>query len=200
MKKLLMISLLLTVVMLSSCARIVPVTSKIIEQVGGEEQLGRFQYYVSKKITMERVQDTTDATVERGKANIVNTTIEDKVLINKSTPGVVISSRYGNDIQTDVLHASFTDSDARFLQFSNFGDNSPNAHFYLVSWEDGEYVLGGDYVWYDNKLYDYETTHSILPSFLRRNSIDEPKLLIKLKKKDRIDRNRRREKGRRIDD
>lgn len=200
MKRVFLIPLLLLAVIMSSCARIVPVTSRIIEQVGGEEQLDRFQYYVSKKVKMERVQDTTDASVVRGKANIVNMTVEDKVLINKSTPGVVIASRYGDNVAADVLYASFTDSDDRFLQFSNFGDKSPNAHFYLVSYDDGEYVLGGDYVWYDSQLYDYETTHSILPSFLRGNSIDEPKLLIKLKKKDRIDRNRRREKGRKIDD
>jgi hypothetical protein len=196
---------MITILSMSSCARIVPVTNQIIEQVGGKDQLEKFQYYVSKKIKMERTEKTVNADVIRGKANVIDYTLESSIIIRKSTPGVVIRSRYGGG-RFDILAASFTDSDERFLQFSNFGSSNSDAPYYLISMEGQKSGQpGGSHVIYDNAIYSYKTSGrklsdlKILSRFRKNKSINEPKLLIKLKKKDLVEKKRRREKGREVE-
>ncbi len=190
---------LLSALLLSSCARIVPVTNQIINQVG-RDRLDQFQYYVSKKITMERTDESSNAAIVEGRADIVNRTLQEKVVIRKSTPGVVIHSNYFTGSgYVATLYASFTDSDSRYLEFYNF-DDSYKGNFYLLSMDKNQNeTYGGIYVNYDGHLYRYSTPQSIIAKALGRTS-EQPKLLIKLKRKDIVDRNRRREKGRRIGD
>ena len=57
-----------------SCASIVPVSNEIIERVGGETELDKFQYYISRGIVMDRTENETDAGIVAGQAKIVSTT------------------------------------------------------------------------------------------------------------------------------
>ena len=52
--------------MFSGCATKIPMTTNIINEVGGVENTKKFQYYVSKKITLTRVATNNSTTIEGG--------------------------------------------------------------------------------------------------------------------------------------
>lgn len=183
----------------SSCASIVPVTDRIIQEVGGEDQLANFQYYISRDIVLNRFEHETDGNVAAGEAKISETFKKDRVRIKKSTPGVVIYHYYSDVNKSHFLHVAFEDNDDRYLQFAHIGNDNPGAFYSLVN-----HLQSPQYIIYDNTVYDYSfpENFSILGKVGIKKTKDSygetPILLIKLKRNQKTIITKRTAKGRRI--
>jgi len=189
------------VLLFDSCATIRPVTDRIIEDVGGEDQLSRFQYYVSRDIVLSRTESETDANVTQGRANIVRSTQRDQVNIRKSTPGIVVMHRpYQNgDASTYILGVAFEDDDSKLLMFAHPGKSSPNAPYRMVtSLTDKDRVVYGSGVYSYSFPDKWQVINNMLRKNRKRNDEETPCLLIKYKQKLISKKNKRTAKGRRI--
>lgn len=193
MKRLNLLVLVCTCCLLGSCASIVPFTDNIAAEVGGETQLKNFQYYVSRTIVMNRVEDTTDANLVAGKANLVRVVERDKIDIKESTPGIVITHARNNNLNnqnTFNLGVAFGESDDNLLRFKRNGGNDPK--YYIVTEKN-------DWVNYGGIYYKYST-----PSkrkwglFGEEKKEPAPYLMIKLNKKLIQKQTKRTEKGRKL--
>lgn len=189
----------LIAVICSSCASIRPVTDNIIQQVGGSEQLAKFQYYISRDIVLTRVEHEKDGNVIAGEAKINETIKKDKINIKKSTPGIVIHDVYSANSKTNVLYAVFEDDDTKFLRFAHLKNAHPDSPYELIS----RYAKSRR-IEYGDALYDYSfpENFSILKKVgikKTKNSYGEtPILLIKLKKNQKTISTKRTAKGRKI--
>lgn len=186
------------VILCSSCASARPVTDNIIQQVGGNEQLTNFQYYISRDIVLNRVDHETDGGIKGGEANITETVKKDKIRIKKSTPGVVINYTYSTKLKTNILRIAFDDDDNRLLEFAHINKTHPDTPYYLIKDSKYQGILYGDAV------YDYSFPENF--SLLKKVGIkktknqygDVPILLIKLKRSQTVISTKRTAKGRRI--
>lgn len=181
--------------MFYSCASIVPVSNEIIERVGGETELDKFQYYISRGIVMDRTENETDAGIVAGQAKIVNKTRQDRIKIKRSTPGVVIHSRFHPNIDSYSLCVAFEADDDKYLQFVSYSGGEVYALYTPIENE--------NIVAYGTALYRYSPINTLIPPKKIETAAgydysDMPCLLIKLKKRDIIKKNRRTAKGRRI--
>ena len=185
-------------VICSSCASIRPVTDNIIQQVGGSEQLANFQYYISRKIVLTRVEQERDGNITAGEAKITETTKKDRIDIKKSTPGMVIHSFYSPVSKSNILYVTFEDDDNKSLLFTHVKTSHPNTPYYgLLNGSSG--TIG-----YGDAMYEYSCPENF--SLLKKVGIkktknqygDVPILLIKLKKSQTVISTKRTAKGRRI--
>lgn len=181
----------------SSCASIRPVTDNIIQQVGGNEQLANFQYYISRDIILTRVEQERDGNITAGEAKITETTKKDRIDIKKSTPGVVVHSFYSPVSKSNILYVAFEEDNNKSLLFTHLKTSHPNTPYGLVNGSSG--TIG-----YGEAMYEYSCPEKF--SLLKKVGIkktknqygDVPILLIKLKKSQTVISTKRTAKGRKI--
>ena len=180
MKNLLLIFAVGISCLLGSCAKIIPFTDNIAEKVGGEENLSKFQYYISRTTVLDRTDDNTDATLKDGKAKFVRKIERDKVIINESTPGVVIkhnrvSSLDNTPSDTYRLSVAFESDDDYYLDFKRRDKYNP-LYFIVTS--------KNDWVYYGSDFYQYSSpTKREWLGFGKEKSEEKPYLMIKLNNK-----------------
>jgi hypothetical protein len=165
----------------SGCATKIPITTKIIRDEVGEERIPKFQYYLSKTITLvlEPEKENEASTVSRdGQLIRRSRTVRERITILEDTPGLVGKGQYekmmgGKDY---LLKVAFEKKDRnlviRFAQSSDGDDKK-----YYLFFNDSE-----------NKIIKYGG-HNYTVSFDGR---DPPFLQIKMKERhDNISKTRR---------
>ena len=178
---------------MGSCASIVPFTDNIAEQVGGEDQLDKFQYYVSRTIVLDKMESDSKASLSDGKAKLVNRIEKNKVTIKESTPGVVLDhSRNGMDgsSRTYILNVAFERDDDYFLKFKRR----------MVD-DDKYYIITGknDWIYYGDGYYKYSSpVKRKWFGFGEVKQEDAPYLMIKLNQKLIKKEKKRTAKGRKL--
>ena len=187
---------MLWVCLFTGCASIVPVTDDIIAQVGGEEQLKNFQYYVSRSVVLDRTENQTAAGVVKGKANIVQKIDKSKVTIKGSTPGVLLRYRTIHNGSRYVLAVGFEPDDDYFLEFTKY-DGREDSPYNMVVMDHPNKLVG-----YGREIYRYSfPVKSSVRSWIglgkeKQTDTAPPYLLIKLNKKMIKNVNKRTAKGR----
>lgn len=189
MKKSSLLILIFTSCILGSCASIVPLTNDIVEAVGGEDQLGNFQYYVSRTIYLDKVNDATNADLVEGKAKVVRTIERDHITIKKSTPGVVLNHKRTTAFDSYKLSVAFEADDDHFLQFQR---KSTSDKLYYI-------LTRNDWVYYGGSAYKYTSpVQREWLGFGKEKKEVQPHLLIKLNRKLIEKQNKRTAKGRKL--
>ncbi len=198
------LSLIVLCCFFCGCASIVPVTDRIIAEVGGEEQLQNFQYYISRDIVLNRQESETDAGIAKGQAKVVVTTQEDEINIMKSTPGLVIDHVYRADKNSYILSVSFEDGNENYLQFAHLGNPNSNSLYTLVttSSDKSKLIYGSDeYVYSFPDRFQPLRKSKFFENVFKKSEVygEVPCLLIKRNKKSIVKKSRRTVKGRRLE-
>jgi hypothetical protein len=128
-----------------------PLTQNVMNDIGIED-IGRFQYYISTKVTMNAAERLREPDIDKkGTASIKETSLRDIIIINKNTKGVLMDQRRDDDghlILEICFEEKTQDSDKRLI----FRPDSPGLerHFFLffddlrkrvVQYGDREYTL-----------------------------------------------------------
>ena len=182
-------SISIALMMFSGCSTKIPMTTKIINEVGGVENSKKFQYYVSKQITLTRVSTTSSSTIEGGTLVRRGSTARDKIVIRGNLPGLV---RRGWKMEKDdgfMLYVAFEEYEGNpqlgFRQYIEGVSTDPYKLGYAVPEESiVQYGSGSDRykVSYDNKKHT-----------------GQPYLLIKMKRSYTKSAKARRAKGLKLD-
>jgi hypothetical protein len=126
------IFLIITVVLLNGCASVKPITQNIINDIGGYNEINKFQYYLSTKIILndaERVRNQQNIS-KYGSASITDTIYKNKIIIRKNTMGVLINSKMENENDLE-LEICFEEDDNKKIIFRQQGPGS-DRKLYIV--------------------------------------------------------------------
>jgi hypothetical protein len=128
-----------------------PFNLAVVNEVGIED-IGRFQYYISTKVTMTAAERVREPDVDKkGTASIKETSLRDIIIINRNTKGVLMDQRRDDDgllFLEICFEEKAQDGDKRLI----FRPDSPGLerNFYLlyndlrkrvVPYGDREYTL-----------------------------------------------------------
>ena len=69
--------------------RTIPITDSIIKEVGGVDNTPKFQYYISKEITLKLVTGESETTIVEGQLMRRSATARESVIIGANLPGLV---------------------------------------------------------------------------------------------------------------
>lgn len=187
------------------CATIRPVTDSLIESVGGESELKKFQYYISRDLVLDKTVRETDAGIAKGQAKFRETVQKDRINIGKSTPGVVLQYKSSAN-ENYILYVGFDEKDDnKYLEFANLTNDREAPYF--ISTRKG-YQQG--YIPYGGEPYHFSLPDKFSSlkeqarklKILKRAKYDDSKLpclLVKLHKKSIIKKSKKTLKGRKIE-
>jgi hypothetical protein len=128
-----------------------PFNLAVVNEVGIED-IGRFQYYISTKVTMTAAERLREPDIDKkGTASIKETSLRDIIIINRNTKGVLMDQRRDDDgflFLEICFEEKAQDGDKRLI----FRPDSPGLerNFYLlyndlrkrvVQYGDREYTL-----------------------------------------------------------
>jgi len=99
------ITIPLTLINCSTTTRTIPITDSIITELGGVNNTPKFQYYVSKTITLRLDAGEMEPMIEDGRLIRKNATARDSVIIQKNLPGLVRA----NGLRTNSALGYFLD-------------------------------------------------------------------------------------------
>ena len=182
MKKFYFLPVSMAFLIFAGCATKVPITTNIINEVGGVENTKKFQYYVSKTITLNLVAENTASTIEGGQLIRRSQTARDKIVIKGNLPGLVRKgqSRTTAGFQLEVAFEEYAGNPMlKFGQYSN--ETAKDTYKLLYADPKSNTVTYGNdryLVTYDNKKH-----------------IGQPYLLIKMKKSETKSAKARKAKG-----
>jgi len=121
-----------------------PLTKNIINDIGIDE-INRFQYYLSSNIVLTAVERVKEQNIDKkGTANIKESSYRDKIIIGKSTMGVLMNS--------------MTDDNGLLILDICFEEKTADSDKTLTFKQDG---LGGEQIFYivykdpKKRLLDY---------------------------------------------
>jgi predicted nucleic acid-binding protein len=120
------------ILFLTGCSSIKPITQNIINDVGGNDEIIKFQYYVSKKIVLKHVKQTRDEQIitKTGKASITDVVSINRIVIFQNTMGVVLKN-YRDEKDNLILEICFEDDDSKRITFKQDGIGS-DKRFYIM--------------------------------------------------------------------
>ena len=178
--------------MLASCATKVPVTTDYIRgRLGGIENATRGQYYVSKQITLTRVEGGTQATItDRGQIRTSTRTHTNRVIIG--------SDRKRGFGQSGIARSTLVRSGGGYqlnVAFENRDDNPALAFGQPAGSTSARYELL--YTDPANNIVQYGN-HRYRVSFTNKRHQGQPYLLIKQKGRERHTSSTRRARGLRV--
>ena len=114
------------------CSSTKPITQNIINDVGGNEEIDKFQYYVSTKITLneaKKIRDQQDIS-KYGAAAITDIVYSNKIIIDKGTMGVAIEKSFDEENNL-ILEVCFEEDDDKRIVFKQDGLGA-DRKFYIV--------------------------------------------------------------------
>jgi hypothetical protein len=107
-----------------------PITQNIINDVGGNSEVKKFQYYVSTTLELTNTNRTREKNINKtGSASITETVYNDRIIISKSTMGAALES-YLDDNNNLVLEICFEADDDKRITFKQNGPGQ-DRRFYL---------------------------------------------------------------------
>ena len=123
---------LLTLLLCTGCAKI-PMTSKVIQDIGGNiNDTKEFQYYVSRAITLQLVDDNVATTIEHGQLIRKRNTSRSTITIKDNLPGIVTDAEY-TAANIPVLSVAFEKmEDNPVLHFSPLIMNNIYVKYFLT--------------------------------------------------------------------
>jgi hypothetical protein len=110
--------------MLGGCAKNIPITKSIINEVGGIDNAKNFQYYVSKTITLKLVAQDRSTTIQDGQLIRKSKTSREKIVITEKLPGLL-----RGDYNEELIVA-----------FEEY-DGNPRLWFGVTKWSEGKHEL-----------------------------------------------------------
>jgi phosphotransferase system IIB component len=114
------------------CSSTKPLTQNIINDVGGNDEIEKFQYYVSTRITLndaKKIRDQQDIS-KFGAAAITDIVYNNRIIIDKSTMGVAIK-KYYDEKNNLTLEVCFEEDDDKRIIFKQDG-NGADREFHIV--------------------------------------------------------------------
>ncbi|MDR1211192.1 MAG: hypothetical protein LBK40_03055 [Spirochaetaceae bacterium] len=132
---------------LSGCASTKAVTQNSINDLGGHEELSRYQFYLSANITLndaEPYREQKSANV-MGTMTIRDVVVRNKIKISKRVMGAILNSYIDTD-NLEVLEVCFEENDdAKRLFFKQAGPGLDH-RYYLLYTEPARRIIdyGGD--------------------------------------------------------
>lgn len=114
--------LMMGIILLCGCASVKPITPNIIDDIGGYNEINKFQYYLSAKLVLtdaERVRNQQNIS-KYGAAAIKDTIYRNKIIIRKNTMGVLINSGVENENALE-LEICFEEDDNKRIRFRQQG-------------------------------------------------------------------------------
>jgi hypothetical protein len=114
------------------CSSIKPITQNIINDVGGNSEIEKFQYYVSSRLVLNdarkiRGQQTVTS---YGTAAITDIVYRNRIIIGKYTMGVALNT-FQDENDNLTLEICFEEDDSRRIVFKQDGPGS-DRKFYIV--------------------------------------------------------------------
>jgi predicted nucleic acid-binding protein len=125
-------SMTMIIFILAGCSSIKPITQNIINDFGGNNEIEKFQYYVSTKLVLKKSEQTrNEQNIDKaGTATITNVIYNNRIIIFKNTMGIVLNSfRDVNDIL--ILEVCFEEDDNKILTFKQDGAGS-DKKFHII--------------------------------------------------------------------
>jgi len=111
-------------IVLSGCASTnIPITKSIINEVGGGDNTKKFQYYVSKTITLKLDAESRTSTIEGGQLIRRKQRTRDKIVITEKLPGLVRTASIDNRTNGDgfLLNVAFENYEGNpTIQFGQY--------------------------------------------------------------------------------
>jgi len=126
------IGFILAVFILTGCSETKPITQNIINDVGGNTEIEKFQYYVSTQLILNDAKKVRDQqNVSRtGTASITDTVYKTRIIISELTMGAALSS-FVDDKGYLTLEVCFEEDDNKRITFKQDGPGS-DRKFYIV--------------------------------------------------------------------
>jgi len=174
------VSLIVLTFLLSSCASTIPMSKKIIGEVGVNNTT-EFQYYVSKTITLRLVASESSAEIRGGQLHRSSKIAREKIVIKGNLPGVVRSHTNLSDSRGAALLVAFENVEGN--PTLTFGPSSRGKDIYELYYTD----VKNDIVTYGDNRYKV--------SYDNKKDTEQPYLLIKMKKRHKETDKSRKAKG-----
>jgi len=116
------ITMPLALISCSTNTHAVPITDSIITELGGVNNTPKFQYYISKTITLRLGLEDMEPIIEEGQLLRRGAAARDSVIIQGNTPGLVRSSGFRtNEALGFFLDVAFEDYDGDpVIQFGKY--------------------------------------------------------------------------------
>jgi hypothetical protein len=114
------------------CSSIRPITQNIIQDIGGNAEIEKFQYYVSSRLVLndaKKIRDQQNITKD-GTAAITDILYRNRVIISKNTMGIVLNT-FRDEKDNLTLEICFEEDDNRRIVFKQDGPGS-DKKFYIV--------------------------------------------------------------------
>ncbi|MDR3115381.1 MAG: hypothetical protein LBU25_07665 [Treponema sp.] len=114
------------------CSSIKPITQNIINDVGGNSEIEKFQYYVSSRLVLndaKKIRDQQSIT-KYGTAAITDVVYRNRIIISKNTMGIALNS-FRDEKDNLTLEICFEENDNRRITFKQDGPGS-DRKFYIV--------------------------------------------------------------------
>jgi len=139
--------ILMIVAVLTGCSSTIkPITQNIINDVGGNSEIEKFQYYVSTQLVLndaKKIRDQQNIS-KSGTATITDIVYKNRIIISELTMGVVLNSSMDEKGYL-TLEVCFEEDDNKRITFKQEGPGS-DRKFYIVYQDPFSKIInyGGD--------------------------------------------------------
>jgi len=138
-----------TLVRCSTTTRTVPINDIIITELGGVNNTPRFQYYVSKTITLRLGVEDTEPIIEDGRLMRRSAEARESVIIQKNLPGLVrASGPRTNEALGNFLDVAFENHEGDpIIQFGKYREGIGEKYQILYQNSDNRVIDYGGVVY-----------------------------------------------------
>jgi len=139
----------LALISCSTTTRAVPITDSVITELGGINNMPKFQYYISKTITLGFGVGDMEPIIEEGQLLRRGAVARDAVIIQENTPGLVRSNRLrANGALGFLLDVAFEDFDGDpVIQFGKYREGIGEKYYIIYNNPDNRVIEYGGVIY-----------------------------------------------------
>ena len=148
-----------------------PITDGILNEIGGINNANKFQYYVSKTITLTLVDSRSSTNIESGQLRRESSTARSTIIIKENLPGIVLGQgRQVNDDLNPTLDVAFEEYGGGYptLSFGKYRVGAQERYYLLYDEPNNSIIVYGNNRYRVN--FDRTTPHSGQPYLLIKES------------------------------